>query len=53
VAEFAAIGGLVADVLDGMAGDAAPGTAAEASQKVRALCRDFPIYPDLASCPSS
>ncbi len=39
------VGGLIADVLDGVAAgeDRAPGAAA----RVRELCRQFPIYPDL------
>ena len=49
VAEFAAIGAMIADVLDALADGPEPGrAAAEVRQRVRALCRDFPIYPDLA-----
>ena len=44
--EFAAIGAMIADVLENMAGDAVHG-AAEVRKRVRALCHDFPIYPGL------
>jgi glycine hydroxymethyltransferase len=49
-AEFAAIGDMIADVLDGLVANGEDGNAAvEAAVKdrVRALCRRFPIYPEL------
>jgi glycine hydroxymethyltransferase len=48
LAEFAAIGDMIADVLDGLAAHGAEGnTAVEAAVnvRVRALCKRFPIYP--------
>ncbi len=49
-AEFAEIGHMVADVLDGLramgeAGD--PTVEADVKARVRALCERFPIYPGL------
>ena len=47
--EFAAIGDMIADVLDGLAVNGAEGNAAverQVNERVRALCRRFPIYPD-------
>jgi glycine hydroxymethyltransferase len=49
-AEFAAIGDMIADVLDGLAANGHEGNAAveaQVKERVRALCRRFPIYPDL------
>ena len=49
-AEFAAIGDMIADVLDGLAKNGEVGNA-EVEQavngRVKALCRRFPIYPEL------
>jgi glycine hydroxymethyltransferase len=45
--EFGAIGAMIADVLDAMNDGPISGHTAEVREKVRALCRDFPIYPDL------
>jgi len=48
LAEFAAIGDMIADVLDGLAAHGAEGnTAVEAAVnvRVRVLCKRFPIYP--------
>jgi glycine/serine hydroxymethyltransferase len=39
---------MIADVLDAMADGRERERAVEVREKVRALCRDFPIYPDLA-----
>ncbi len=47
LAEFAAIGEMVADVLDGLAANGEAGNAAveaEVNTRVRALCARFPIY---------
>ena len=49
-AEFAAIGDMIADVLDGLATNGAEGNGAveaQVKERVRALCRRFPIYPEL------
>jgi len=49
-AEFAGIGDMIADVLDGLAanGPEANGAVeAQVKDRVRALCRRFPIYPEL------
>jgi len=49
-AEFAAIGDMIADVLDGLASNGHEGNAAVEAQvreRVRALCKRFPIYPEL------
>jgi glycine hydroxymethyltransferase len=49
-AEFAAIGDMIADVLDGLAANGVDGNGEVERQvrdRVRALCRRFPIYPDL------
>jgi glycine hydroxymethyltransferase len=49
-AEFAAIGDMIADVLDGLAANGPEGNGAveaQVKERVRALCRRFPIYPDL------
>lgn len=49
-AEFAAIGDMIADVLDGLAANGHEGNLAveaQVKERVRALCRRFPIYPDL------
>ncbi len=49
-AEFAAIGDMIADVLDGLAKNGEEGNAAveaEVRDRVKALCRRFPIYADL------
>ena len=48
VAEFSAIGDMIADVLDGLAENGAEGNAAveaAVNVRVRALCARFPIYP--------
>ena len=48
-AEFAAIGDMIADVLDGLAANGADGNAAveaAVNVRVRALCARFPIYPN-------
>jgi len=50
VVEFEQVGHLIADVLDGLAanGDAANGAIErQVEAKVEAMCRRFPIYPDL------
>jgi glycine hydroxymethyltransferase len=49
VAEFRQVGELIADVLDGLKGNAADNSRAEAAagEQALALCRRFPIYPDL------
>ncbi len=47
--EFAAIGDMIADVLDGLAANGAEGNVAvekAVNQRVRALCARFPIYPN-------
>ena len=47
--EFAAIGDMIADVLDGLAANGEPGNAAveqAVNVRVRALCARFPIYPN-------
>jgi len=47
--EFAAIGDMIADVLDGLAANGEHGNAAVESAvnvRVRALCARFPIYPN-------
>ena len=51
VAEFRRVGELIADVLDGLIDDPGDNGAAEgvALEQVRALCRRFPIYPELTS----
>ena len=51
VAEFRRVGELIADVLDGLVDDPGDNGAAEgvALEQVRALCRRFPIYPELTS----
>ncbi len=49
-AEFAAIGDMIADVLDGLASNGHEGNAgveAQVRERVRALCKRFPIYPEL------
>lgn len=49
-AEFAQIGDMIADVLDGLAANGDEGNAAveaKVRDQVRELCRRFPIYPDL------
>ncbi len=49
VVEFAAIGDMIADVLDGLAAHGAEGNGAveaAVNVRVRALCQRFPIYPD-------
>ena len=50
VADFRAIGGLIADVLDGLAASprARRGAEDEALAKVRALCRKHPVYSGLS-----
>ena len=48
-AEFAAIGDMIADVLDGLAAHGADGNSAvekAVNVRVRALCARFPIYPN-------
>ena len=47
--EFTEIGNLIADVIDGLAADPHDNAKTErrVRAKVRALCRDFPIYPNL------
>src|SRR5690606_20755968 len=47
VAEFRQIGGLIADVLDGLAKKSNDNSDTEraVAEKVVALCRRFPIYP--------
>ena len=48
-AEFAAIGNMIADVLDGLAQNGAEGnreTEQQVNVRVRALCARFPIYPN-------
>ena len=47
VAEFEQVGDLIADVLEGLAANPGDNSAAEsaAREKVRALCRRFPVYP--------
>ena len=48
LAEFAAIGDMIADVLDGLVANGAEGNAATEAAvnvRVRALCARFPIYP--------
>jgi len=50
IAEFSAIGDMIADVLDGLATNGEQGNAAveaAVNGRVRALCARFPIYPDL------
>ena len=49
VAEFQQVGGLIADVLDGLVVNPDDNDAAEraAREQVLALCERFPIYPDL------
>ena len=51
VSEFRRVGELIADVLDGLIDDPGDNGAAEgvALEQVRALCRRFPIYPELTS----
>ena len=48
-AEFRQVGELITRVLDGLAANREDNTAVEAEvrEEVRALCRRFPIYPDL------
>ncbi|WP_419815215.1 serine hydroxymethyltransferase [Glacieibacterium sp.] len=49
LAEFAAIGDMIADVLDGLVANGAEGSAATEAAvnvRVRALCARFPIYPN-------
>jgi glycine hydroxymethyltransferase len=49
-AEFAAIGDMIADVLDGLAANGPENNGAveaQVKERVRALCRRFPIYPEL------
>ncbi len=49
-AEFAMIGDMIADVLDGLAANGPENNGAVEAQvkdRVRALCRRFPIYPEL------
>jgi glycine hydroxymethyltransferase len=48
-AEFTTIGGLIADVLDGLAdgGDGMEAVETSVRGQVRDLCRGFPVYPDL------
>ena len=47
VAEFEQVGDLIADVLEGLAANPGDNSAAEsaAREKVRTLCRRFPVYP--------
>ncbi len=48
--EFIAVGEMIGDVLDGLAANGEDGNAAveaEIREKVLALCRRFPIYPEL------
>jgi glycine hydroxymethyltransferase len=49
VEEWRAVGGLIGDVLDGLSKNPDDNSAAEkaARGKVSALCRRFPIYPDI------
>ena len=49
VSEFQQVGGLIADVLDGLVANPDDNDAAEraAREQVLALCERFPIYPDL------
>jgi glycine hydroxymethyltransferase len=49
VEEWRTVGGLIGDVLDGLATTPDDNSAAETAvrQKVSALCRRFPIYPDV------
>ena len=49
VAEFQQVGNLIADVLDGLVDHADDNGDAESAalEQVRALCKRFPIYPDL------
>ena len=49
VAEFQQVGNLIADVLDGLVdhGDDNGTVESAALEQVRALCKRFPIYPDL------
>jgi glycine hydroxymethyltransferase len=49
VAEFRQVGEMIADVLDGLKSNAADNGRAEAAagEQALALCRRFPIYPDL------
>jgi glycine hydroxymethyltransferase len=46
-AEFRAVGGMIADVLDGLASESNDNSGVEAAVRTRAedLCRRFPIYP--------
>ena len=49
-AEFAMVGDMIADVLDGLAANGPENNGAVEAQvkdRVRALCRRFPIYPEL------
>jgi glycine hydroxymethyltransferase len=49
-AEFAVIGDMIADVVDGLAANGEEGNAEverQVKDRVRALCRRFPIYPEL------
>ncbi len=49
VAEFEQVGDLIADVLEGLAADPGDNSAAEsaARERVRVLCRRFPVYPSM------
>ncbi len=50
VAEFQAVGGYIAEVLDGLGKNGPDGNRAvedAVAEKVKALCARFPIYPDL------
>ena len=49
VEEWRTVGGLIGDVLDGLAANPDDNSAAENAtrQKVSTLCRRFPIYPDI------
>lgn len=48
-AEFEQVGDLIADVLEGLAANPGDNSAAEAAarEKVRVLCRRFPVYPGM------
>lgn len=50
IAEFAQIGDMIADVLDGLVANGEEGNGAveaDVRNRVRALCKRFPIYPEL------
>ena len=52
-AELRHVGGLISDVLDGLAANPGDNSAAEAAarESVAELCQRFPIYPDLVPAP--